>query len=190
MLLQPKYTDALLPETESLKEVYAQVQKLIGEGKAGRFHPGLRLSGREPVQNVRRQPHRPGAGERGSRGAVPPAYGSFVLEVAEDVTVGRTIGHTTEAYALSLNGDALDLADLQEIWEARLEPVMPYRAKGEAVAPHRSHNEPEPPRHAPHRHCQTPGHHSRVPPAPTASTTPLRPLRRPVPRRRCWSSTT
>ena len=143
VLLQPKYTDALLPETESLKEVYAQVQKLIGEGKAKAVSTpgygclaeslfkmcvgnriGLALENVEAEELFR------------------PAYGSFVLEVAEDVTVGRTIGHTTEAYALSLNGDALDLADLQEIWEARLEPVMPYRAKGEAVAPLR-HNEPE-----------------------------------------------
>ena len=150
VLLQPKYTDALLPETESLKEVYAQVQKLIGEGKAKAVSTpgygclaeslfkmcvgnriGLALENVEAEELFR------------------PAYGSFVLEVAEDVTVGRTIGHTTEAYALSLNGDALDLADLQEIWEARLEPVMPYRAKGEAVAPLR-HNEPEARlRHAP-----------------------------------------
>ena len=150
VLLQPKYTDALLPETESLKEVYAQVQKLIGEGKAKAVSTpgygclaeslfkmcvgnriGLALENVEAEELFR------------------PAYGSFVLEVAEDVTVGRTIGHTTEAYALSLNGDALDLADLQEIWEARLEPVMPYRAKGEAVAPLR-YNEPEARlRHAP-----------------------------------------
>ena len=150
VLLQPKYTDALLPETESLKEVYAQVQKLIGEGKAKAVSApgygclaeslfkmcvgnriGLALENVEAEELFR------------------PAYGSFVLEVAEDVTVGRTIGHTTEVYTLSLNGDALDLADLQEIWEARLEPVMPYRAKGEAVAPI-SHNEPEARlRHAP-----------------------------------------
>ncbi|MDO4797821.1 MAG: phosphoribosylformylglycinamidine synthase, partial [Coriobacteriales bacterium] len=71
------------------------------------------------------------------------AYGSFVVELADDaqpapaaddVTVAP-LGVTTEAYELCACGERIDLADLQEAWEARLEPVFPYRQAGEDVEP-------------------------------------------------------
>jgi len=70
-----------------------------------------------------------------------PAYGSFVVELAdgadlpaapEGVTV-EELGTTTEAYQLAVAGQTLDLASLQEAWEARMEPVFPYREAGAAV---------------------------------------------------------
>ena len=45
------------------------------------------------------------------------------------------VGETTEAYELSACGETISLADLQEAWEAQLEPVFPYRAGGDAVEP-------------------------------------------------------
>ena len=70
-----------------------------------------------------------------------PAYGSFLVELAdgadlpaapEGVTV-QELGTTTQAYQLAVAGQTLDLAPLQEAWEARMEPVFPYREAGEPV---------------------------------------------------------
>ena len=70
-----------------------------------------------------------------------PAYGSFVLELGESTFVPagaeglelRQIGRSCEDYVLGVEGRRVDLAPLQEDWEARLEPVFPYRSEGEAV---------------------------------------------------------
>ena len=43
------------------------------------------------------------------------------------------LGTTTAAYVLALDGQTLELAPLQEAWEARMEPVFPYRRAGEEV---------------------------------------------------------
>ena len=69
------------------------------------------------------------------------AYGSFIVELADDAVVGDTsdrvavafLGTTTEAYELVACGETMPLAPLQEAWEAKLEPVFPYRRSGEAV---------------------------------------------------------
>ena len=62
------------------------------------------------------------------------AYGSFVLELAEDIDVGTPIGETTARYVWELNGETADLAKVQEAYEAKLEPVLPYRT-AEAAGP-------------------------------------------------------
>ncbi|KXB61489.1 phosphoribosylformylglycinamidine synthase [Olsenella sp. DNF00959] len=70
-----------------------------------------------------------------------PAYGSFVLELGDSTFVPagtgefelRQIGSSCEDYVLGIEGGRIGLAPLQEEWEARLEPVFPYRAAGEEV---------------------------------------------------------
>ena len=56
-------------------------------------------------------------------------YGGFVVELAEDVASARVIGETTQEYSISVNGEKLDLANLQNIYEDKLEPIFPYRTK-------------------------------------------------------------
>ncbi len=55
-------------------------------------------------------------------------YGSFILELADGADEGETLGRTTAAYTFSAGGETVDLAAVQEAWEAKLEPVLPYRA--------------------------------------------------------------
>lgn len=70
-----------------------------------------------------------------------PAYGSFLVELADDAEIPAStsavnvceLGKTTQAYELSLKGEVLDLAKLQEVWESGIESVFPYREEGEAV---------------------------------------------------------
>ena len=62
-----------------------------------------------------------------------PMYGSMILEMVSDAPAGELLGVTTREYAFKACGDTLDMAELQEIWESKLEPVYPYRKAGPAV---------------------------------------------------------
>ncbi len=62
-----------------------------------------------------------------------PAYGSLVLEIATGAPAGKLLGVTTHEYQFTACGETLDSAALQEIWEAKLEPVYPYRKAGPTI---------------------------------------------------------
>ncbi len=54
-----------------------------------------------------------------------PMYGSIVLEMVSDSPAGELLGETTREYTFESCGETLDMAELQEIWESKLEPVYP-----------------------------------------------------------------
>ncbi len=58
-------------------------------------------------------------------------YGSFVLELAEDVKVGKVIGKTVSEEKITYNGEELDLGELLKIYEEKLEPVFSCNIKTE-----------------------------------------------------------
>jgi phosphoribosylformylglycinamidine synthase len=69
-----------------------------------------------------------------------PAYGSFVIELADGAPLPQAsefdveeLGRTTEAYTLTADGQTADLSELQEVWEHALEDVFPYRGEGPEV---------------------------------------------------------
>ena len=62
-----------------------------------------------------------------------PMYGSIVLEMVSDAPAGEILGETTKEYVFEACGEKLDMAELQEIWEKKLEPVYPYRKVGPTV---------------------------------------------------------
>ena len=72
-------------------------------------------------------------------GLFAPAYGSFIIELADTAKVPAVsnlvevseVGETTEAYQFVAAGETLDLAELQDAWEGGIESVFPYRSKGD-----------------------------------------------------------
>ena len=62
-----------------------------------------------------------------------PMYGAMVVEMVSDAPAGELLGVTTRDYVLESCGEKLDMAELQEIWESKLEPVYPYRDAGPSV---------------------------------------------------------
>ena len=64
-----------------------------------------------------------------------PMCGSIVLEMVSDAPAGEILGETAKEYTFEACGETLDMAQLQEIWEAKLEPVYPYRKAGPTVEP-------------------------------------------------------
>ena len=133
VILKPQYKDGL-PEIGSLLSNYKTVEQMIDEGKVlsaatpgyggiaeALFkmcvgnHVGLRLSDNVNVADL-----------------FKPCYGAVILELL-DASAGQFLGFTTVDYELIAGGEATDLAALQEVWEAKLEPVFPYRKPGKEV---------------------------------------------------------
>lgn len=57
-----------------------------------------------------------------------PQYFTFLIEHTEELPLNATtIGQTTEAETLTLNGETHQLADLQSAWQSTLEPVYPTK---------------------------------------------------------------
>ncbi len=61
-------------------------------------------------------------------------YGSFILELCEDVEVGEELGRTTESETVQRGFDLIPLGELQEIYEGKLEPVYPCLASPDRPA--------------------------------------------------------
>ena len=135
--------DGLLPEKEGLVEAMGLVEELVGSGAAEAVStPGYGCL----AESLFKMCVGNGLGlalEGGfdEEALFEPAYGSFVVELAQGAAVPaspaharvQTLGTTEEAYVLSAAGEEADLAALQEAWEGELEDVFPYRGAGERV---------------------------------------------------------
>ena len=136
--LAPGYND-LRPAHKSLKAILAQVEALTAAGKVkAAWTPGYGCAAEGLFKMC--LGNRLGfalAGGVDPEALFRPAYGSFMLELAEGAEAegALELGTVTEEYTFRLAGETVDLAGLQEAYEAKLEPVFPYRGAGEAVEP-------------------------------------------------------
>ncbi len=129
VLLRPQYTDPLCPDADSLLAVYAEVGRLMAGGKV--------LAAATPgYGGVMACLFKMGLGNRlgfaladgiGVDALFKPAYGSFVLELADGAAAGELLGRTTAAYQFAAGGETVELGPVCEVWQARLEPVTPWR---------------------------------------------------------------
>ena len=91
-----------------------------------------------------------GSGKRGggheSAGFFAPAYGSFIVELAEDANMPqpadvpkgadvRVAGTTTKDYRLQAGGEDIDLDALEEAWMDALEGAYPWRSAAGVCTP-------------------------------------------------------
>ncbi len=82
------------------------------------------------------------ARQKGQEALFTLDYGSFVVELAPGASVPEgceelsieLLGTTSGDYTLTLLDETVDLAELQEAWESKLESVYPYRSDAEAKA--------------------------------------------------------
>ena len=128
VLLTPAMNDNLLPNAASEKLLFAQVEKLIAEGKV--------LSAYTPAfGGIAEAIFKMGLGNRvgfvldGNFDAdklFDYAYGSFVLELADEFDIGTPLGETTGRYVFEANGETVDLDAVRKAYEEKLEPVLPY----------------------------------------------------------------
>ena len=127
-LLAPRYGDNGLPEKESLRAVFARVRELLSSGKALSAY-ALGMGG--AAEAVFKMAIGNGIGVKFEENLSLDAlfarnYGGFVLEMAESTeTAGTVLGVTTEKPVLARGGEAVELRELQSIYESKLEPVYP-----------------------------------------------------------------
>ncbi|MBR2338115.1 MAG: phosphoribosylformylglycinamidine synthase subunit PurQ, partial [Clostridia bacterium] len=123
--LSPKYDANGLPETQSLLNTFAVVTEFMRSGKAvSCYTPGQGGIG----EAVMKMAFGNGLGFRYDDGMCPKcifdyAYGSFLLEMTEEVTVGKTVGTVTNDGRLTLGNDSLSLDEILGVYEDKLESV-------------------------------------------------------------------
>ena len=144
LVLVPDYADdGLTPSTQALLDTFSYVEGLVGCGDALAVStPGYGGVAEAAFKMcVGNQIGLELAPAFGADALFCPSYGSFLVELSDDaelpeVPAGVTaslFGTTTDAYELSVGGEKIDLAELQEAWEGAIESVFPYRAEGEKV---------------------------------------------------------
>ncbi len=130
-VISPKYGENLLPETDSLKRTFETVAALLRSGKAvSAYTPGeggiagavlkMCLGNRIGFAFVKDFP---------IARIFEYAYGSFVLELADDCDTGETLGYTLPEFEITRGDERVGLNELSEIYENKLEKV--YRREGE-----------------------------------------------------------
>lgn len=148
--------DSLVPDVEGMNATFDLMERLIGEGKvAAAATPGYGCT----AETLFKMCVGNGIGlkltDAGATDAAASnvelddlftlAYGSFVVELTDGVDAQAILadatdlvsiielGETTAEYMLEAFGETLDLAELQEAWEAGIESVFPYRHEDEQV---------------------------------------------------------
>ena len=125
ILLSPIYEDDL-PTTDSLLSVFSQVTGLMREGRVLSCWNPTYGGGAEGVLKM-------GLGNKigfaydgyiGIGDISGDRYGSFILELADDTDVGVLLGRTTDAYELRFGSETVSLDEIQDAYEAKLEPVF------------------------------------------------------------------
>ncbi len=128
ILIKPDYDENKLVDFNSLKAVFEKVEKLISDGKAlscwSVAYGGV-------SEAVAKMSFGNKIGFKFTDKVTPEelfraCYGSFVIELAENVeTDERIIGETTEEYTIVNSDYTVDINKLQKLWENKLEPVYP-----------------------------------------------------------------
>ena len=126
VIISPEYGANGLPDPESEKECFGLVTKLCREGKVfSAYTPGAG----GVAEAVYKMCIGNGIGFEYDAAftltdAFSYSYGSFLLEVCEDVG-GRTVGRTTDGGAVSYRGERVPLSKLDRLYESKLEGVYP-----------------------------------------------------------------
>ena len=125
ILLKPEYDKNGLPVADSVKELYGTVAKLVREGKV--------LSAYTPTyggvaEAIMKMCFGNKLGFKYENSVdyddiFSYLYGSFILELTEDIDIGIKLGTTTAEEVISYKDDKLSLSELLEIYENKLEPV-------------------------------------------------------------------
>ena len=138
--IAPVVYDGVTPDAAGLVEAMTLVERLIGDGSALAVSaPGYGAT----AEALFKMCLGDGIGVKLADSVTAdelfaPAYGSFLVELAACVELPATsdavcvgeLGETTEAYEFAACGEVVDLVQLQEAWEGKLESVFPYRSTG------------------------------------------------------------
>ena len=138
VLLSPEYDETGLPVTASLQSVFAKVNSLMRAGKVvSAWTPGFG----GVAEGVMKMCFGNMIGFKYAESVSPETmfgyqYGSFILELSEDVPVGTPLGETSAVGAISYGSERIFLTDLLRVYEDKLEPVYACNIASPAEAVH------------------------------------------------------
>ena len=129
-LLAPEYDENGMPIYENIRKVFDHMESLIASGKVKAVYT-LGMKGLGEALCKMSFGNRIGfAAQENLHHLFKPVYGAVVFEASEELdTFAKLIGCTTEEYTLQINGETVDLQEIQQKWEATLEPVYPRITK-------------------------------------------------------------
>ena len=123
--LRPAYDENGLPVAASEKALFAEVTRLMREGRvAAAYTPGYG----GVAEAVMKMAFGNGVGFAYDdalplSGLFGYSYGSFLLELTDDTAAGVLLGYTTPDAAITYRGEALTLDALLRVYEEKLEPI-------------------------------------------------------------------
>ncbi len=133
VIITPEYDENNLPKVESQKQVFETVIALMRAGKV--------LSCYTPTfggvaEAVLKAGMGNGLGFKFDENVEMNdlfgyKYGSFILELNSDENVGTILGQTTSKQEISYKGEVVELADLYQGYEDKLEGIFPCNIKTE-----------------------------------------------------------
>ncbi|MBE7015784.1 MAG: phosphoribosylformylglycinamidine synthase [Ruminococcaceae bacterium] len=133
VMLKPEYTSDNLPDSNSLKAIFAKVTKLIRDGKVFAAYTPTYGGVAEAILKM-------AMGNKigfkysdliDSKEIFGYNYGSFILETDNSVGDGIVLGETSEEYAVSYKGEEVSLTALCDIYESKLEEIYTCNIKTE-----------------------------------------------------------
>jgi len=127
VLISPEYNKDGLPVTESLLSLFDKVTALMREGKVFSAYTPT-IGG--VAEAVLKMSLGNGYGfdfdsEMTMRELFGYSYGSFVLELSEDIDLGKTVGYVTDKKEYTYQDMKLDLDSVVDAYEGKLESVYP-----------------------------------------------------------------
>ena len=133
VIVKPEYDENDLPKPESVKAVFEQVTALLRSGSAVAAYTPTYGGVAEAVMKMAF------GNDIGFRFAESADindifgynYGSFILELKDSAETGVLLGTTTDDGRISLGGENVELSELLEIYEGKLEPVYSCNIKME-----------------------------------------------------------
>ncbi len=127
VVVRPELDENKLPVTASLVKLFADVNALTKSGKCVAAYT-LGLGGIAEAVLKMAMGNSVGFSFDDSvaiKDIFGYGYGSFVLELSEDVEIGKLLGYTTDDNAITYKAQKVELDTLLKIYEDKLEPVFP-----------------------------------------------------------------
>ncbi|MBQ8343695.1 MAG: phosphoribosylformylglycinamidine synthase, partial [Clostridia bacterium] len=137
VIVKPEYDENMLPNIDSILALYNKVTELMRDGKV--------LSAYTPTiggvaEAVYKMAIGNGFGFEFDNGLSLKdifgyCYGSFILELSEDMEIGTVLGRVADNGTVSYNGKKVCMCALTELYENKLEGVYPCNIKSSEEKP-------------------------------------------------------
>lgn len=126
ILITPNYTENNLPDFSSIKSSFDKVEQLVKQGRAKAIWS---VSSGGVAEGIAKMCFGNKIGfqfieELSERTLFNPCYGSFIVELNDNADKDDCLlGKTTLDYTINTKKCSVNLDDLQQVWEEKLEPI-------------------------------------------------------------------